>query len=57
MAKIVYDSAVSIITNKGEEKLITKIKLSKAITLIKANDYKAAAEILSNIKPLYKEAK
>ena len=41
----------------GKDSLITKIKLSKAITLIKASDFKAAVEILSIIKPMYKEAK
>ena len=41
---------------KGEENLITKIKLRKAITFIKACDCKAAAEILSDIKLMYKEA-
>ena len=42
---------------KREENLTTKIKLSKAITLIKASDFKTAGKILSNIKPIYKEAK
>ena len=44
-------------TDKGEENLTTKIKLSKAITLIKASDCKEAVKILSKIKPMYKEAK
>ena len=44
-------------TDKGEENLITKIKLSRAITLIKASDFKEAVKALSNIKPMYKEAK
>ena len=42
---------------KGKENLITQIKLSKAITHIKASDFKKAGQILSNIKRIYKEAK
>ena len=38
-----YDKALKIITDRGEEKVITKTKLSKAITLIKANDCKVAS--------------
>ena len=41
-------------TEKGEENLTTKIKLNKAITLIKVSDCKAAVKILSKIKPMYK---
>ena len=52
-----YDKALQIIPDQGEESLSTKIKLSKAITLIKARDYKAAVEILSIIKPMYKAIK
>ena len=52
-----YEKALKIMTEKGEEKLITKIKLSKAITFIKACNCNAAAEILSNLKETYKEAK
>ena len=52
-----YEKALKIMTEKGEENLITKIKLSKAITFIKACDCKAAAKILSDIKLMYKEAK
>ena len=44
-------------TDKGEENLTTKIKLSRAITFIKAGEFIAAIQILSNIKPKYKEAK
>ena len=51
-----YEKALKIITEKGEENLTTKIKLSKAITLIKASDCKEAVKILSNIRPMYKEA-
>ena len=48
-----YDKALELLIDKGEENLITKIKLSKAITLIKASDFKKASEILSNIKLMY----
>ena len=44
-------------TDKGEENLTTKIKLSRAITLIKASDFKTAGEILLKIKSMYREAK
>ena len=38
-----YGKALKIMANKGEENFLTKIKLSKAITLIKASDFKAAS--------------
>ena len=52
-----YQKALEIMTEKGEENLTTKIKLIKAITLIKYSDCKEAVKILSNIRPMYKEAK
>ena len=52
-----YEKALGIIGDKGSEQLITNIKLSKALTLIKDRSFKNASEILYNIEPLYKEAK
>ena len=43
--------------DRGKENLITKIKLSKTVTLIKASHFKTAIEFLSKIKPVFKETK
>ena len=49
-----YEKALQILTDNGEEQLVTRVKLRKAVTLIKDGFVKEATDILSDIEPKYK---